>query len=258
MPSTAPRTAALFVTCLVDLVDPDVGEAAVALLREAGVRVEVPGRQVCCGQPAFNAGHPDEARAVARGLLDAFEGHEAVVAPSGSCAGMVRRWFPELFDGTRDAGRARSLAARTHELTGFLVDALGADGPGGHWEGTVTYHDSCHGLRELGVGAQGRRLLASVEGLSLVEMARPDACCGFGGTFSLKLPDVAVAMADDKLEQAAATGTDAIVGGDLGCLVHLAGRAARTGRRQRVLHVATLLAEARGLLPRRAAAGRSG
>ena len=240
----------LFVTCLVDLLYPGVGESSVALLRDSGVDVDVPASQTCCGQPAFNSGFTDDARRVASNLLDAFEEAETVVAPSGSCTAMVRSYYPHLFHGTKDEARARALAARTYELTEFLVDVLGMDRLEGRWKGRVTYHDACHGLRELGLAGQGRRLLSGIEGLELAEMAWPDRCCGFGGTFSVRMPDVATAMADDKLAQGEETGASAMVTGDAGCLMHLAGRASRTGAVVRPMHVATLLAEARGLVPR--------
>ena len=246
----APRVS-LFVTCLVDLLYPEVGEAAVALLREAGARVDFPEDQTCCGQPAFNSGFEEDARIVARTMLDAFDDAEAVVSPSGSCTAMVRNYYPHLFHGTRDEHRAKALSRKTFELTEYLVDHLGVD-PAGRWDGRVTYHDSCHGLRELGLAGQGRRLLQGVDGLELAEMAWPDRCCGFGGTFSLRLPDVATAMADDKLAQADATDADVMVTGDSGCLMHLVGRAGRTGAKARPMHVAVLLAQARGLVPARA------
>lgn len=242
-----PTRVALFVTCLVDLLHPEVGEATVALLRAAGLQVEFPGAQTCCGQPPFNSGFQDEARTMARGLLDAFADAEAVVAPSGSCVAMVRAHYPVLFRGTPDAARAEELAAKTYELSEFLVDELGLQGFGGSFPARVTYHDSCHGMRELGLTGQGRRLLAGIEGLELVEMTRPDACCGFGGTFSVKLPEMATAMADDKLAQAGGTRADYLVGGDEGCLMHLAGRASRTGDRLKTIHLAVLLARAAGL-----------
>lgn len=243
-----PERASLFVTCLVDLLFPEVGEATVLLLRDLGVEVDFPDAQTCCGQPAYNSGSPDDARRVARTLLDAFEGAEAVVSPSGSCAAMVRNHFLRLFRGTRDETRARDLAARTYELSEFLVDVLGIDRLAGSFPARVTYHDSCHGLRELNLSGQGRKLLAGVEGLELVEMARPEQCCGFGGTFSIRLPEMATAMADDKLEQASATGADILVGGDVGCLMHLGGRASREGMHLQPMHLAVLLAEARGLM----------
>jgi L-lactate dehydrogenase complex protein LldE len=242
-----PERVALFVTCLVDLLYPEVGEATVALLEDAGVTVEFPASQTCCGQPPFNAGFPDDARRIARTLLDAFERAEAVVCPSGSCAAMVRSHYPRLFRGTADEERAGALAARTFELSEFLVDVLEIAPSGGRLEGRATFHDSCHGLRELGLTGQGRRLLEGIQGLELVEMARPQACCGFGGTFSVRLPELATVMADDKLAQAEDTGADYLVAGDAGCLMHVAGRRSRRGSSMRPVHLAVLLAEARGL-----------
>ncbi|MFN2591177.1 MAG: (Fe-S)-binding protein [Actinomycetota bacterium] len=243
-----PGRVSLFMTCLVDLLYPRVGQAAAALLEDAGVAVDVPPSQTCCGQPAFNAGFPDDARPVARAFLDAFEGSEVVVSPSGSCTAMVRTYVPHLFEGTSDERRARDVAGRTYELSEFLVDVLGREAVPGHWAGRVTYHDSCHGLRELGLRGQGRRLLSGVEGVELVEMAWPERCCGFGGMFSVRMPDVATAMADDKVAQAEATKADVMVTGDTGCLMHLAGRMRRTGSGPRPMHLATFLAEAGGLL----------
>ena len=247
----ASRRASIFVTCLVDLLYPEVGEATTALLEDAGVQVDFPSVQTCCGQPAFNSGFEKEARKVGKTLLEAFEDSDAVVSPSGSCTTMVRHHFPHLFEGTRDSARARALAEKTYELSEFMVDVLGVSSMTGRWEGRVTYHDACHGLRELGLAGQGRQLLGGIEGLELVEMDRPDACCGFGGTFSVRLPAVATAMADDKLAQAGATNADAMVAGDAGCLMHLAGRASRVGAPMWSVHLATLLAEARGLVSRR-------
>jgi L-lactate dehydrogenase complex protein LldE len=166
---------------------------------------------------------------------------------------MIRDNFPRLFRGTRDEARARELAPHTYELSEFLVDVLGVERLAGSFPARVTYHDSCHGLRELHLSGQGRKLLAGIDGLELVEMARPEQCCGFGGTFSLRLPEMATAIADDKLEQASATGADVLVGGDVGCLMHLAGRASRRGTRLRTMHLAVVLAQARGLVSPRAA-----
>jgi L-lactate dehydrogenase complex protein LldE len=238
------------VTCLVDLLHPEVGLATVALLERYGVAVDFPDGQTCCGQPAFNSGFEAEARSVGRGLLDAFPGPDPVVAPSGSCTAMVRTYFPHLFRGTPDEERARDLAGRTFELSEFLVDVLGVSRAEGRWPGRVTFHDSCHGLRELGLSGQGRQLLGGVEDLELVEMDRPEACCGFGGTFSVRLPDLATAMADDKVVQAEATKADALVAGDTGCLMHLAGRLSRRRSPVQAVHLATVLAEAQGLLTR--------
>lgn len=233
-------------TCLVDVLYPEIAESAAALLADLGLGVDVPAAQTCCGQPALNAGHPGAARRTARTLLEAFERSEAVVAPSGSCAAMVRLHLPRLFHGTPEEAIARNLAAKTFELSEFLVDVLQVERIAGTFSATVTYHDSCHGLRGLRVGGQGRRLLEGIRGLRLVEMERSDACCGFGGTFSIRLPELATAMADDELDRARSAGADMLVGGDAGCLMHLAGRAARTGG-PRPIHLAVLLAQARGL-----------
>jgi L-lactate dehydrogenase complex protein LldE len=244
---TRRRRVSLFVTCLVDLVHPEIGDATVQLLSDLGVEVDFPHGQTCCGQPAYNAGFPDPARRMGRTILDAFEGSEAVVAPSGSCAAMVKTSFPRLFAGTADEHRAVALAPRVHEVSAFLVDVLGIDRLEGALHARVTYHDACHGLRELGLSSQGRGLLGGIEGLELVEMPRPDACCGFGGTFSVRLPEMATAMAEDKLRQADGTGADMVVTGDAGCLVHLDGLRSRAGIGPRPVHLAVLLAEARGL-----------
>jgi len=242
-----PRRVALFATCLVDLAAPEIAEASASLLRAAGLQVDVPEAATCCGQPWWTSGFPGEARRVARGALQAFEAAEAVVVPSGSCAAMVRASYPRLFAGTGDEGRARALAARTHELSSFLVDVLGAGlrrevrGPG------VAYHDGCHGLRELGLGRQARRLLAGIEGVELVEIDPPVACCGFGGTFSLRFPQLAEAIADDEIARLEAAEAEVVAAGDPGCLLHLGGRASRRGSRVRFLHLAVLLALARRL-----------
>lgn len=237
-----PRVA-LFVTCLVDLFRPSVGLAAVELLEAAGCRVEVPEPQICCGQPAFNSGDRWTTEELARQYIPALEPYDHVVAPSGSCAGMLRTHLPELFDG--DPGwkaRASALAGRCHELVSFLVDVRGmARAPGG-FAGRVTYHDSCSGLRELGVRAQPRRLLAGLPGLELVEMERTEVCCGFGGTFCVKYPEVSTRMVEDKARAAAATGAELLLAGDLGCLLNIAGRLTRTGRPIAVRHVAEVLA----------------
>jgi len=185
--SPRPRRVALFVTCLVDLFRPSFGFAAIKLLEDAGCTVEVPPLQVCCGQPAYNSGDRATARAVAAQVIEAFEGFEAVVAPSGSCGGMLAHHYPGLFDDDADMkAKAENLAGRSHELVAFLVDVLGVKSVAARYDGAVTYHDSCSGLRELGVKDQPRRLLGSVEGLRLEEMNTPEVCCGFGGTFCVK------------------------------------------------------------------------
>jgi L-lactate dehydrogenase complex protein LldE len=244
-----PARASLFVTCLVDLLYPEVGEATVALLEHAGVAVDFPEGQTCCGQPPFNSGFHDDARRLARTMLDAFQDADAVVSPSGSCTAMVRSYYPHLFHGRPEQARAEALAAKTFELSEFLVDVLGVERVEGAWRGRVTYHDSCHGLRELGLRGQGRQLVQGIEGVELIEMARPDTCCGFGGTFSVRLPDLATAMADDKIDQTEATGAAIVLTGDTGCLMHVAGRMSRRGSTVRPMHLATFLAAAAELMP---------
>ncbi len=240
--SQAPRVA-LFVTCLVDLHRPSVGFAALRLLEAAGCRVEVPRAQTCCGQPAYNSGDRATARDMARRILDAFAGYDYVVAPSGSCAGMLRHHLPHLFDDDPNTrARADAFAARVHELVSFLVDIRGVTHVEARYDGRVAYHDSCSGLREMGVKAQPRALLAGVAGLTLAEMDEAETCCGFGGTFSVKYPEISVRMASDKTRHAAASGADTLLGGDLGCLLNIAGRAAREGSALKVRHVAEVLA----------------
>jgi L-lactate dehydrogenase complex protein LldE len=237
-----PRVA-LFVTCLVDLFRPSVGFAAIRLLQDAGCQVEVPDAQTCCGQPAFNSGDRRSAEAIARRVIDAFAGYDHVVAPSGSCAGMLRVHLPELFDGD-PAMRARALelSGRTHELVSFLVDVLGVTGVETSLEAIATYHDSCSGLRELKIKRQPRQLLATVAGLSLVDLPEAETCCGFGGTFCVKYPAISGAMVDRKAEQIEATGADLLLAGDMGCLMNMAGRLRRRGSRVAVRHVAEVLA----------------
>lgn len=240
-PSGGPRVA-LFVTCLVDLMRPSVGFAAVKLLEEAGCTVEVP-VQTCCGQPAYNSGDRATARGLAERAIAAFEPYDYVVAPSGSCAGMIRKHFPALFDDDPNwLPRAHALASRTHELTSFLVDVLGVTGVAARFDGEVTYHDSCSGLRELKVGSQPRLLLSSVEGLRLVEMEESDVCCGFGGTFAVKYGDISGAIVGAKAGHVAASGARTLLAGDLGCLMNMAGRLAREGSPVEVRHVAEVLA----------------
>ena len=238
----SPRVA-LFVTCLVDLFRPSVGFAAVKLLEQAGCRVEVPLRQTCCGQPAFNSGDRRGAEAIARGVIEAFAGFDHVVAPSGSCAGMLRLHLPELFDDDPETKeRAVELAGRCHELVSFLVDVMGVRDVQAQLAATVTYHDSCSGLRELEVKRQPRQLLASIEGLSLREMEDSEVCCGFGGTFCVKYPEISTRMVSNKAEHVEATGADLLLAGDMGCLLNMAGRLKRLGSAVQARHVAEVLA----------------
>jgi len=234
----------LFVTCLVDLYRPSVGFGAIRLLEQAGCQVEVPRAQTCCGQPAYNSGDRATARDLASGILDAFGGYDYVVAPSGSCAGMLKSHLPHLFDDDPNLrAKAGSLAERTFELISFLVDIRGfVPPPGSGRSGTFTYHDGCSGLRELGVKAQPRQLLASV-GATVIEMAEPEICCGFGGTFCVKYPEISGRMVTDKVRDVAATKADTVLAGDLGCLLNIAGRLHREGVRVEARHVVEVLVE---------------
>ncbi len=242
MPPEKPRVA-LFVTCLVDLWRPTVGFAAIKLLQQAGCQVEVPRAQTCCGQPAYNSGDRATARELARGIIDAFIGYDYVVAPSGSCAGMLRLHLPSLFDDDPNLrARADALGAKTHELVSFLVDVMKLEAlPARSEAGAVTYHDSCAGLRELGVKGQPRTLLRAI-GAQVVEMAEPEICCGFGGTFCVKYPEISVRMVSDKARDIAASGAPTVLAGDMGCLLNIAGRLTREGRPVAARHVAEVLA----------------
>ena len=233
----------LFVTCLVDLFRPTVGFAAIKLIEDTGCSVDVPMAQTCCGQPAYNSGDRADARAIAENTIRAFEDYDYVVAPSGSCAGMLKKHYPGLFaENPAWQERARAFAAKVHELVSFLVDIRGMTSVAAHGPGSVTYHDSCSGLRGLGVKAQPRRLLETIEGLSLVEMRDADVCCGFGGTFCVKYPDISNAIVTEKTAQIEATGADTLLAGDLGCLMNMAGKLKRQGSRVEVRHVAEVLA----------------
>jgi L-lactate dehydrogenase complex protein LldE len=244
-----PRVA-LFVTCLVDLHRPLVGFAAIKLLEQAGCIVVVPRAQTCCGQPAYNSGDRATTRDLARGILDAFEAYQYVVVPSGSCGGMLREHMPHLFDDDPNTrARADALAAKTYELISFLTDIMGVERIAVQYDGTVTYHDSCAGLRELGIKAQPRRLLAGVDGLELREMKDAEVCCGFGGTFCVKYPDISVRMVSDKTKDIAATGATTLLAGDMGCLLNMAGRLTREGSTVKVRHVAEVLAGLTGEAP---------
>ena len=241
-PAAQPRVA-LFVTCLVDLYRPTVGFSAIRLLEQAGCRVEVPAAQTCCGQPAYNTGDRATARDLARAVVDAFLPYDYTVVPSGSCGGMIAHHVAGLFaDDPEYRGKAERLAAKTHELVSFLTDLRGMDRVAARFDGVVTYHDGCAGLRELGVRAQPRALLGTIAGLTLREMQDTDECCGFGGTFCVKYPDISTRMVDDKVRNITATGADMVVAGDMGCLLNIAGRIRREGLPVQVRHVAELLA----------------
>jgi L-lactate dehydrogenase complex protein LldE len=250
MPEIRPPRVALLVTCLVDLYRPNVGFSAIKLLEETGCRVEVPRAQTCCGQPAYNSGDRAGARDLARAVIEEFLPFDYTVVPSGSCAGMVSHHFPGLFaDDPQLRAKADALAAKTYELVAFLADVMGMERVSARLDGVATYHDSCSGLRELGVKAQPRRLLASVRGLTLKEMRDPEVCCGFGGTFCVKYPGISTRMVSDKVRDVAATGADTLLAGDMGCLMNMAGRLRRENLPVKVRHVAEVLAGRAGEAP---------
>ena len=234
----------LFVTCLVDLMRPSIGFAAIRLLESGGAQVYVPPAQTCCGQPAYNSGDRADTIALARKLIGEFEGCDYLVTPSGSCAGMIRTHYEDVF--TADPAmlaRAQQLASKTYELTDFLQSVLKLDSVPGRFAGKVTYHDCCAGLRELGVKTQPRSLLAKVPELTLAEMPECETCCGFGGTFSIKFGEISARLADNKCLHVEQSGADAVVLGDLGCMLNIEGRLRRRGdTKTKVLHVAEVLA----------------
>jgi L-lactate dehydrogenase complex protein LldE len=232
----------LLATCLIDLFRPNAGFAAVKLLEEAGCEVEVP-LQSCCGQPAYNSGDAPTARTLARQTIEAFSGFDYVVVPSGSCAGMLKLHYSRLFeDDAVWEVRARTLAERTYELVQFLVDVRGVQHVDARFNRSVTYHPSCSSLRELGTREEPQRLLASVEGLNLTELPDAETCCGFGGTFCVKYPEISRRMVSDKIAHIHATGADVVVSGDLGCLMQIAGRLSRVDSLVQAYHVAEVLA----------------
>ncbi|ADP72832.1 protein of unknown function DUF224 cysteine-rich region domain protein [Rhodomicrobium vannielii ATCC 17100] len=236
---------ALFVTCLVDIFRPSAAFAAVKLLEEAGCEVIVPPSQTCCGQPAYNSGDREAAREIAKQVIAAFETFPYVVVPSGSCAAMIAKHYPGLFDAETEPSwraRAEGLASRTSELTAFLADILGVDFSGRAYPRRVTYHDSCSSVRELGVASQPRALLKSLDGLTLAEMSDRDVCCGFGGAFALKYPEISNAIVTQKAERVVDTNAEVLTGADLGCLMNIAGKLAREGRVVEVRHIAEVLA----------------
>jgi L-lactate dehydrogenase complex protein LldE len=236
----------LMITCLADQLAPRIGEATVRLLEQLGHDVVFPEAQTCCGQPPFNDGFRADAAALAARTVEVFAAPFPVVVPSGSCATMVRRFYPELLAGGPSAAGAHELAARTYELSEFLVRVLGVEDVGARFDGRVTYHDSCHLLRELGVRDEPRRLLARVRGLELVESPQADQCCGFGGAFAVKFAEISAAIMDAKLAAIEATGAEAVVAADWGCLMHVAGGLRRRGSKIRALHIAEILDPASG------------
>ena len=237
------RRVGLFVTCLVDLFRPTVGFAAVKLIEDAGCTVEVPQAQTCCGQPAYNSGDRADAREIAKATIAAFEEFDHVVAPSGSCAGMLKKHYPALLaDDPAWAERAKAFSAKVSELVSFLTDVLGVEAVASPASGSVTYHDSCSGLRELGIRPQPRALLGSIPGIELREMQDSDVCCGFGGTFCVKYSDISNAIVEKKTEAIEGAGAATLLAGDLGCLMNMAGKLRRQGSAVEVRHVAEVLA----------------
>ena len=234
----------LFVTCLVDQLWSSVGTSCVAVLRRVGCEVEFDDRQTCCGQPAFNTGYRNEARQVARRFIEIFEESkvDAIVSPSGSCTAMVHH-FPELFsDEPQWRERAEAIALRTHELSSFLIRVLKIEDVGASWQGKLTWHDACHGLRDLNIRHEPRKLISNVRGAEFVELENAEACCGFGGTFSVKYPEISLAILDQKIEAIERAGVQAVVSGDASCLMQIGGRLTRKGSNVRVMHLAELLA----------------
>ena len=241
--ATEPITVGLFVTCLVDLMRPTVCFATVKLLRDAGCTVSVPKAHTCCGQPAYNSGDNPAARAIADTVIEAFEGYDSVVAHAGACAGLISHPYPALFAADPAmAPRAQALSEKTFEVVSFLADVLGVENIEAAYDGIATYHDSCSSLREMGVKQQPRLLLAQVRGMTLTEAPESETCCGFGGLFCVKYPDISGRMVDAKVDDIIATGADTLLAGDLGCLMNIAGRLHRRGSNVRVRHIAEVLA----------------
>jgi L-lactate dehydrogenase complex protein LldE len=239
---------ALFVPCYVDLINPEIGVSMVRVLRRLGVELVYPEGQTCCGQPAFNSGFFDEARAVARHFLSVFERErwDYVVCPSGSCATMVSHYYPFIMQGMPEESHSETLGHRVREFSDFLVNVLRMNDLGARYEGRAVFHCGCHQRRELGVLEEPRELLRSVEGLELLDWENEELCCGFGGTFAVKMPDVSTAMADEKIDALEKSGADTLISGDSSCLMHLAGRLKRTGHDTRVYHLAQILDSVEG------------
>jgi L-lactate dehydrogenase complex protein LldE len=241
-------TVSLFIQCLVDTMFPETGEAMIKIFDRAGVPYDYPVGQTCCGQPAFNSGYQKDAAVAAKHFIEIFEDAEVIVCPSGSCVHMVRHHYPELFaDDPAMHSRAMAIGAKTYEFTQYLVDELEICDVEAEFTGTVTYHDSCHLNRGLGIAEQPRTLLRNVRGLELIEMKDSDTCCGFGGTFSVNYPEISTAMADEKIDNILATNADIVTGCDISCLMNILGRISRRNDKVRVLHIAQILAGDQGV-----------
>ncbi|WP_274649330.1 (Fe-S)-binding protein [Paenibacillus humicola] len=236
----------LFITCLADQLYPEVGESVVRLLHDYGCEVDFPELQTCCGQPAFNSGYQDEAREVARNLIRAFEHSDYVVSPSGSCTGMVHHYYPYLFENEPEwKSKAEALIDKMYEFSQFIVRVLGVTDVGAAFPHKVTYHPSCHASRLLGVTEEPAELLGAVKGMEFVELPRKQDCCGFGGTFAVKMADMSEAMVCEKAACVCETGAEVLVGTDMGCLMNIGGRLNKEGRPVKVMHLAQLLEEGR-------------
>lgn len=234
----------LFVTCLADMMYPDVAESVVRLLHRYGCEVDFPELQTCCGQPAFNSGYQDEARKVARNLIRAFEHSDYVVSPSGSCTGMVHHYYPQLFANEPEwKAKAEAFIEKTYEFTQFLVRVLGVEDVGAYFPEKVTYHPSCHASRLLGIKEEPQVLLSNVKGLEFVDLPHKEDCCGFGGTFAVKMADMSEAMVCEKVANVCATNASVLVGTDMGCLMNIDGRLNKENKPMRVMHIAQLLEE---------------
>jgi len=243
MPGSQTQTVSLFIQCLVDAMYPNVGVAMLNIFRRLDIPVDCPTQQTCCGQPAFTSGYRRQATVAARRFIEIFENKEVIVCPSGSCAAMVRHHYPQLFENEPDwQRRAETVAAKTYELTQYLVDVLGIDDLGARYSGKLTIHDSCNALRALGIREQPRRLIARIADVELVEMNESERCCGFGGSFAVKYPEISTAMAQDKVNDILATGAAAVVGVDIGCLMNIQGLLSRKKSPVKILHIAELLA----------------
>jgi len=237
----------LFIQCLVDTMFPEVGEAMIRVFDRLSIPLSYPKGQTCCGQPAYNSGYHREAAAAARHFIEVFDGADTIVCPSGSCVHMVRHHYPELFpDDPVMTEKAKAIGAKTFEFTEYLVDVLGIADVKAEYFGTVTYHDSCHLSRGLGIARQPRLLLDKVNGLQFIEMQDSDTCCGFGGTFSINYPEISIAMVDEKISNILATGADTVIGCDISCLMNILGRLSRRGEKVKVLHIAQVLASENG------------
>ena len=237
------KTVTLFIQCLVDSIYPEVGEAMVAVFQRLGIAMQCPVDQTCCGQPAFNAGYRSEARTAARRFIKIFENAETIVCPSGSCVHMVRHYYPELFKSEPEwLARAQSVTEKTFEFSEYLVDHLGVEDLGAVYNGKITYHDSCHPLRGLGIQKQPRKLISNVKDAEFVEMKNSDICCGFGGAFSVKYPEISTAILEDKVKNIIDSRADVVVGVDMSCLMNIQGLLSRKKSAVKIMHIAQLLA----------------